>query len=98
VYSLLKSSGVKHVIWYCGEFYLTPRIWIETWEDGYLIFSGEGSCNGRGPRTAAWFADYLEQRQDGSMQSLILEGGIKGWVKAGEEYTELMEEFDASKW
>lgn len=60
--------------------------------------SGTGSCNGRGPRTAAWFADYLQSMGDDNMQSLILEGGIKGWVKAGEEYTEWMAEFDASKW
>lgn len=32
------------------------------------------------------------------MQSLILDGGVKGWVKAGGEYVEWMEEFDASKW
>lgn len=57
-----------------------------------------GSCNGRGPRTAGWFADYLAEKRDTSMQSCILEGGIKGWVKAGGEYVDLMEEYDASKW
>lgn len=57
-----------------------------------------GSCNGRGPRTANWFADYLAQQQDTTMQSLILEGGIKGWAAAGPEYTELMDEYDASVW
>lgn len=69
-----------------------------SWEVCISDVCCEGSCNGRGPRTAAWFKDYLEQKGDTSMQSLILEGGIKGWVKAGPEYTELMEEFDASKW
>ncbi|KAJ5157487.1 Rhodanese-like domain-containing protein [Penicillium canariense] len=57
-----------------------------------------GSSSGRGPRSANWFADHLAQEQDASMQSLILEGGIKGWAAAGPEYTELMDEYDASVW
>ena len=27
-----------------------------------------------------------------------LEGGIKGWVKGGEEYTKFMEGFDKAHW
>lgn len=29
---------------------------------------------------------------------MILTGGIKGWVKAGQDYVELMDEFEASVW
>ncbi|KAJ5611604.1 Rhodanese-like protein [Penicillium herquei] len=57
-----------------------------------------GSCGGRGTRAAAWFADYLEKMQDSSMQSLVLEGGIKGWVASGTDYTEWMDEYDATVW
>lgn len=57
-----------------------------------------GSSTGRGTRAANWFADYLEDQQDGSIESLVLQGGIKGWVGAGEEYRELMEGFDAQVW
>lgn len=57
-----------------------------------------GSCGGRGPRAAAWFADYVVEANGGLVQSLVLEGGVKGWVAAGEEYTEWMDEFDASVW
>jgi len=32
------------------------------------------------------------------MESLILEGGIKGWVKAGPEYVEQMDGYDAEVW
>jgi arsenical-resistance protein 2 len=32
------------------------------------------------------------------MKSLVLEGGIKGWVAAGIDHTQLMDEFDDSKW
>lgn len=57
-----------------------------------------GSSNGRGPRCAGWFADYVSERLDADMQSIVLEGGIKGWVQAGPEYVARMQEYDASKW
>ncbi|DAA75856.1 TPA_exp: hypothetical protein A8136_1227 [Trichophyton benhamiae CBS 112371] len=57
-----------------------------------------GSCNGRGPRAAGWFADYLQERGESGIQSLILEGGIKGWVKAGEEYVTNMDGYDPAPW
>ncbi|CAG8932818.1 unnamed protein product [Penicillium salamii] len=57
-----------------------------------------GSCGGRGPRTAAWFADYIQETGDTEMKSLILAGGIKGWAAAGEEFTALIDGYDASVW
>jgi arsenical-resistance protein 2 len=32
------------------------------------------------------------------MESSVLEGGIKGWVAAGDEYVELTDGYDASIW
>jgi len=32
------------------------------------------------------------------MESLVLEGGIKGWVKGGEEFVKLMDGYEASTW
>lgn len=32
------------------------------------------------------------------MKSLILAGGIKGWAAAGEEFTALIDGYDASVW
>ena len=59
----------------------------------------EGSCGGRGTRAAGWFADYLaDQGADGEVKSWKLEGGIKGWVNEGEEYTALMDGFDGAVW
>ena len=57
-----------------------------------------GSSAGRGTRAANWFADYLEDRGDSSIKSLVLQGGIKGWVGAGAEYRERMEGFDEQVW
>lgn len=57
-----------------------------------------GSSRGRGTRAAGWFADYITEQRDESMQSLVLEGGIKGWATAGPEYTALMVEYNADVW
>ncbi len=56
------------------------------------------SSRGRGTRAAGWFADYLSDRGDDDMQSLVLVNGIKGWATAGPEYTEWMDEYDESAW
>ena len=59
-----------------------------------------GSCTptGRGARSANWFADYAEEKSDSSLEIYILEGGIKGWVAAGDEYTKAMDGYEADKW
>ena len=56
------------------------------------------SCSGRGSRAAAWFADHIKEKNDTEMQSLKLDGGIKAWVKGGEEYTAQMVGFDQGYW
>ncbi|KAK2736238.1 hypothetical protein FQN57_000836 [Myotisia sp. PD_48] len=59
-----------------------------------------GSSAGRGTRAGGWFADYLHDVKKGEtgMESLVLVGGIKGWVKAGEEYITQMDGYDANVW
>ncbi|OMP89036.1 hypothetical protein BK809_0005757 [Diplodia seriata] len=57
-----------------------------------------GSSSGRGPRSAGWFADHIESQGDSEMQSVVLDGGIKGWARAGPEYVSRMWEYDAAKW
>ncbi|KAF2270722.1 hypothetical protein CC78DRAFT_550329 [Lojkania enalia] len=57
-----------------------------------------GASNGRGPRCSGWFADYLAEKGDTIMQSLTLAGGIKGWVKGGENYIENMDAYEAKYW
>ncbi|CAI7580772.1 unnamed protein product [Penicillium discolor] len=57
-----------------------------------------GSSAGRGTRASGWFADYLEDKEDTEVKSLVLSGGIKGWAAAGPDYTSLMDGYDASVW
>jgi arsenical-resistance protein 2 len=65
-----------------------------------------GSSNGRGPRCAAWFADYVAHRTAaegipenmGEPAVFVLEGGIKGWVAAGPTYRALVDGYEESYW
>jgi arsenical-resistance protein 2 len=36
--------------------------------------------------------------KEDEIRSVVLEGGIKGWVKGGKDYTEWMDGYDAKKW
>lgn len=58
-----------------------------------------GSSSGRGPRCASWFLEHVrEVAGDNDMQVLVLEGGVKGWVKGGERFTGLMDGFKPEHW
>jgi arsenical-resistance protein 2 len=57
-----------------------------------------GSSAGRGPRVAGWLQDIIDEKGDKSVKSVVLEGGIKGWVKAGEEYRALVVGYNAEVW
>ncbi len=57
-----------------------------------------GSSKGRGTRACGWFQDLLDDRQVSGITSAILLDGITGWARAGDEYTRLMDEYDAERW
>ncbi|KAH7076594.1 Rhodanese-like domain-containing protein [Paraphoma chrysanthemicola] len=57
-----------------------------------------GASNGRGPRCSGWFADYIQDAGEDCVQSFTLGGGIKGWVKAGESYTQHIDGFEPEYW
>lgn len=67
-------------------------------DSGYKVHHILGSSRGRGNRAAAWFADYLVEQHDLEMQSLVLSGGIKGWVAEKGDFVRHMQEYDESKW
>ncbi|KAI6359530.1 hypothetical protein MCOR25_007036 [Pyricularia grisea] len=73
----------------------------------YSIFKAAGlrkiiwfcsSSRGRGNRAAGWFSDYLADRGDCEMESLVLAEGIKGWATSGGEFVEWMDEYEAAVW
>ncbi|THW63475.1 hypothetical protein D6D19_09638 [Aureobasidium pullulans] len=57
-----------------------------------------GSSNGRAPRCAAWFKEFIDAAGDEQMQSMVLEGGVKGWVKSGPQFTRLMDGYKEPYW
>lgn len=59
-----------------------------------------GSSRGRGTRAAAWFADFIKDRNEDrvKIESIALLDGIKGWATAGDNYTSKMHEYDAEVW
>ena len=57
-----------------------------------------GSSKGRGTRCSGWFADFLQDKGETELQSLTLEGGIKGWVKAGEKFTQEVDGYEPEYW
>jgi len=111
LYALFSAAGVRQVIWYCGMSSPSPskgcvqhaltRTYssrIRTPNEFCADFTPVGSSRGRGNRAAAWFADYIKEESDDSMQSLVLEGGIKGWVAEKGEYVEYMQDYEESSW
>ena len=62
-----------------------------------------GSSSGRAPRCAGWFAGYVAERSvaEGKSESpevYTLEGGIKGWIAGGPQYTAFVDGFVPEYW
>ncbi|ETN45254.1 uncharacterized protein HMPREF1541_10131 [Cyphellophora europaea CBS 101466] len=57
-----------------------------------------GSSKGRGSRAAGWFSDLLEDHGINNIKSVILSGGITGWVQNGPDFVNLTEEYDERAW
>ncbi|KAF1959151.1 hypothetical protein CC80DRAFT_514459 [Byssothecium circinans] len=55
-------------------------------------------CKRAGVTQVAFYCDYLADKGETEMQSLTLAGGIKGWVKAGEQYVKNMDGFEPEYW
>lgn len=58
-----------------------------------------GSSNGRAPRCAGWFLEHVRNvAQDTNMGVMVLEGGVKGWVKSGPQCIQFMDGFQPEHW
>ncbi|KAK2686434.1 hypothetical protein QWA68_015156 [Fusarium oxysporum] len=90
-----------------GSINLPAQSLYPTIQTLYSLFKSAGvqkviwycsSSRGRGLRAAGWFKDHLDERGDSDMESVILFEGIAGWAKAGSEFVEWMDEYDATVW
>ena len=91
--ALCQNANIRTVIWYCGRLITTFLLWLSL-----TFFRHPGSCGGRGTRAAGWFQDLLDDRHVSGITSAILQGGVKGWARAGKAYTDLMDEYEPEKW
>ncbi|KAH7399587.1 Rhodanese-like domain-containing protein [Pyrenochaeta sp. MPI-SDFR-AT-0127] len=55
-------------------------------------------CKRAGVKKVAFYCDYIADKGDENIKSLTLGGGIKGWVKAGDEYTKHIDGFEPEYW
>ncbi|KAF2026499.1 hypothetical protein EK21DRAFT_73983 [Setomelanomma holmii] len=55
-------------------------------------------CRRAGIKNVAFYCDYIEEVGENQVQSFTLGGGIKGWVKAGEPYTQHIDGFVPEYW
>ncbi|KAF8813136.1 NAD(P)-binding protein [Phlegmacium glaucopus] len=49
------------------------------------------SSNGRGPRCAGWYQDYLNSQGNQKSTAFVLEGGIKNWISTYGEQDDLVD-------
>jgi arsenical-resistance protein 2 len=74
------------------SFYQTVSTLVPILSQIPLVIFYCGSSNGRAPRCAGWYADaLLKAGKEGDSQSLILEGGIKGWLSRWKDQPEYEE-------
>ena len=66
----------------------------------WVVFTCMSSSEGgRARRCAGWFLEHVRDVVgDEGMQVLVLEGGVKGWVRGGEGFTGLMDGFEGGFW
>jgi hypothetical protein len=103
-YELAYKANIEWVVFTCGKpisnppfpsLPIPPPIHSPT----ILLTYSPGSSRGRGPRCASWFLEHVrEVAGDNDMQVLVLEGGLKGWVKGGERFTGLMDGYRKEYW
>ncbi|KAI9342803.1 Rhodanese-like domain-containing protein [Obelidium mucronatum] len=62
------------------------------------VFFFCNSSNGRGPRSAAWYQDRLDEQGITTSKGMVLAGGIKAWVASYKDDLDLTEGYDAAFW
>ncbi|KAJ3414046.1 hypothetical protein HDV05_007171 [Chytridiales sp. JEL 0842] len=71
---------------------------VEKYKNVPKVFFYCNSSKGRGTRCAGWYQDALNERKITTSQGLILVGGIKGWLEAFKDDSNLTEKYDAEFW
>ena len=57
-----------------------------------------GCSSGCSTIAAGWFRDFLCEQRDFNIKSCVLVGGIKGWVRGGDNFVQLMDDYHEASW
>ncbi|KAK3497196.1 uncharacterized protein B0T23DRAFT_402372 [Neurospora hispaniola] len=83
LYALCKQAGIQKVVFYCGtvqSILCSLNSYLYRRPSLTPMLLPPGSSAGRGPRCAAWMQDYIND-VGGDLQSQVMTGGIRGWVR-----------------
>ncbi|KAF9448813.1 S-adenosyl-L-methionine-dependent methyltransferase [Macrolepiota fuliginosa MF-IS2] len=72
-------------------FYDDALSYFERFKDSERVIFYCQSSNGRGPRCAGWYQDYLDSVSHASSKAYVLSGGIKGWMAKYRDQTDLID-------
>ncbi|KAI0485114.1 Rhodanese-like protein [Xylariaceae sp. FL0804] len=102
LYELFRAAGVRRVVWFCGSSrgrgtraagWFADHVRERHNSGGGGGGGVDGDDNGDGDGKGKG-----EGEGEGAIQSVILEGGIKGWATAGREFVELMDDYVPGYW
>ncbi|KAF8909647.1 arsenite S-adenosylmethyltransferase [Gymnopilus junonius] len=78
--------------WFAQSFYDDLPAFYEKFKDTPKVIFYCQSSNGRGPRSAAWYQDYLNSiGDDQKSAAFVLKGGIKNWLANFKEEKDLID-------
>ncbi|KAI5273383.1 hypothetical protein E4T47_03511 [Aureobasidium subglaciale] len=91
LYELAYKADVEWVVFTCGSSNgRAPR--CAAWYEARAISSPAPLTD------RCRFKEFIDAAGDEQMQSMVLEGGVKGWVKSGPQFTRLMDGYKESYW
>ncbi|KAF7970957.1 hypothetical protein HWV62_22544 [Athelia sp. TMB] len=67
--------------WPAQTFYDDLEKFFERYKETEKVIFYCGSSNGRGPRCAGWYQDYLSEVGSKESKAYVLQGGIKEWLQ-----------------
>jgi len=90
--------GSHNAPWFAQTFHSNLPAFFERFKDTPKVIFYCQSSGGRGPRCAAWYQDYLNDRASEQPEvkghnsvAYVLEGGIKNWLATYSGQTDLIE-------
>ncbi|KAJ3123571.1 hypothetical protein HK098_001826 [Nowakowskiella sp. JEL0407] len=80
------------------DFYESREDFVEKYSHVPKVYFYCGYSAQRGPLTASWYQDALDEKGITTSKALVLEGGINGWVEKFKDDKNLVDEYDEEYW